>query len=880
MQQGTKAISERQKLIRLADRSEYGWQLVEAYQRDELADNEKDAKKIEEAEKAVELKNRRKRKQASEKDKMEFQPPTSFRPPQYMGSFGFPPPPPPFIPPPISQAVPFPRPVGPAAKVPGPCFHCLQMGHLKAQCPNKISKPYPFNDVLVSGVSVQVSANNDCAEVCSTSQCVDKHQSGQIFKTDHSKTSSKRAQVLDVQVEDTMKYQGSREGPSSSSFNNPGIVFNGADDPDPTELQRYWELEESATQIQDVQGRLKDKLCFWKEVLHAPDPIIDCISEGYKLPLLSSPPTFFSKNQSSACQNADFVSSAITELLQNRCVQKIAYKPHICSPLSVVSNNAGKLRLVLNLRYLNQFLLKEKFKYEDLRVAMLMFQPGDYMFTFDLKSGYHHVDIHREHWKYLGFAWGEGPTLQCYVFCVLPFGLATACYLFTKLLRPLVKYWRSQGLRIVVYLDDGIAAMEGELGARKASLVIREDLTKAGFVVNMAKCIWTPSQQCSWLGFDIDLHQGKIAVPQEKIDTLKLQLQQAAGKPRLTAKSLASLTGKIIAMAIALGPVARLMTRELYALLNTRQSWCDTLLITDEVKSEIHFWLTEIAKFNGQNIWVGPSALRVVYTDASQTGYAGYTVQHGCHIAQGLWLPNEASKSSTWREIRAVRQVLEALESKLANQRVRWFTDNQNVVRILQVGSRKPDLQGEALAIFSISLSQHIHLEPEWIPRKNNELADYLSRIVDYDDWSLSRGTFRELDKVWGPHTVDRFASHYNTQLPRFNSRFWNPGSEAVDAFTVDWRDENNWLCPPVYLVPRVVQHARMCKAKGTLVVPEWPSAPFWPILFPEKVKFAPFVVLVRVLTAAEFSIYPGRLGSSLFKGTPNTNMLAIRLQF
>ena len=75
-----------------------------------------------------------------------------------------------------------------------------------------------------------------------------------------------------------------------------------------------------------------------------------------------------------------------------------------------------------------------------------------------------------------------------------------------------------------------------------------------------------------------------------------------AGKPRLTAKSLASLTGKIIAMAIALGPVARLMTRELYVLLNTRQPWCDTLLITDEVKSEIQFWLAEIAKFKEQNI--------------------------------------------------------------------------------------------------------------------------------------------------------------------------------------------------------------------------------------------------------------------------------------
>ena len=87
------------------------------------------------------------------------------------------------------------------------------------------------------------------------------------------------------------------------------------------------------------------------------------------------------------------------------------------------------------------------------------------MFTFDLISGYHYVDIHEEHWKYLGFAWEKGPDLQYYVFHVFPFGLATACYLFTKLLQPLVKSWRSQGLWKVVYLDDGIAAVEGKLEA-------------------------------------------------------------------------------------------------------------------------------------------------------------------------------------------------------------------------------------------------------------------------------------------------------------------------------------------------------------------------------------------------------------------------------
>ena len=58
LQEGTRAIAERQKHIHLTDRSDYGWQLVEAYQQaNMLTENEKDAKKIEEAENAVELKN-------------------------------------------------------------------------------------------------------------------------------------------------------------------------------------------------------------------------------------------------------------------------------------------------------------------------------------------------------------------------------------------------------------------------------------------------------------------------------------------------------------------------------------------------------------------------------------------------------------------------------------------------------------------------------------------------------------------------------------------------------------------------------------------------------------------------------------------------------
>ena len=39
------------------------------------------------------------------------------------------------------------------------------------------------------------------------------------------------------------------------------------------------------------------------------------------------------------------------------------------------------------------------------------------------------------------------------------------------------------------------------------------------------------------------------------------------------------------------------------------------------------------------------------------------------------------------------------------------------------------------------------------------------------------------LPAMWGPHTIDRFALFYNTQLERFDSRFWDPHCEAVDSY-------------------------------------------------------------------------------------------------
>ena len=65
-----------------------------------------------------------------------------------------------------------------------------------------------------------------------------------------------------------------------------------------------------------------------------------------------------------------------------------------------------------------------------------------------------------------------------------------------------------------------------------------------------------------------------------------------------------------------------------------------------------------------------------------------------------------------------------------------------------------------ALDIFQLCLVNDIQIDAQWIRRDANVRANLLSRFVNKDDWSLNCEIFAQLDSRWGPHSVDRFASH------------------------------------------------------------------------------------------------------------------------
>ena len=91
-------------------------------------------------------------------------------------------------------------------------------------------------------------------------------------------------------------------------------------------------------------------------------------------------------------------------------------------------------------------------------------------------------------------------------------------------------------------------------------------------------------------------------------------------------------------------------------------------------------------------------------------------------------------------------------------------------------------------------------------------------------------------------------------------------------------KKENNWLCPPVGLILRVIKCCREQKAKGTLVVPYWPSSFFWSIIKPDGKHFADFI--------RDHIIFYGKYESgnksdwSIFNSEPTFDTLALRIEF
>ena len=109
--------------------------------------------------------------------------------------------------------------------------------------------------------------------------------------------------------------------------------------------------------IVTVKGSLKRKVAFWEHI-GASCFIRNTIVSGYKIPFIYTPPAASFGNNRSAIQHSEFVELAISDLLIAGSVVECVCAPTVVNPLSVSIQASGKKRLISDLRYPNQFLVK------------------------------------------------------------------------------------------------------------------------------------------------------------------------------------------------------------------------------------------------------------------------------------------------------------------------------------------------------------------------------------------------------------------------------------------------------------------------------------------------------------------------------------------
>jgi len=335
------------------------------------------------------------------------------------------------------------------------------------------------------------------------------------------------------------------------------------------------------------------------------------VREGFPLwwadPSRPAPP-FQRRNHKGAFAHADFVTRCIAELLTAGAIAEVPTRPKVVNPLNAIPKKNGKFRLLLDLRHVNSYLQVPKFKYDSLKMFESLAARGDVMFSIDLLSGYHQCEMHPNAWEYLGLEW-QG---KFYVFKVLPFGLSSAPWCFTKLMREVAGFLRLKGVKLIAYVDDFCFICPGlNLGrARTIRHLVLNTFEAAGLQINLDKSHLEFSPALQHLGFLIDLERGLFIVPAERWARLQVLVSSALEANKATVRTLAKIGGHLSSMSLALGPVARLFSRACYRP-QASHGMNFVAKLDPELRDELLFWKKCDRESYSTPIWRGPTVADV-----------------------------------------------------------------------------------------------------------------------------------------------------------------------------------------------------------------------------------------------------------------------------
>jgi len=278
---------------------------------------------------------------------------------------------------------------------------------------------------------------------------------------------------------------------------------------------------------------------------------------------------------------------------------------------------------------------------------------------------------------------------------------------------------------------------------------------------------------------------------------------------------------------------------DLYEACITHQ-WNVTQCLPECVRDTCQWWLTHFDEMNGRP-WREPPHFCIEW-DASSTGGGAICYGDGqiylLHVDRAA--PERALHSTVFEYITAIDLLIPMLDI-IEGHPLRMRGDATFAISYLKRGGgRDPVATGLSQQFHHTLISRRIELtEVSHIPGYMNVGPDALSRFTDHTgDWALKAAVARRVHRWLISQqlplpTAEGFASHLNHHLPRWCSRWWEPGATWVDFFSQTWSGEVVWVNPPFVKLNETLHHILVHRISAYLVMPDRrldKDAPYYPL--------------------------------------------------
>ncbi|XP_046746413.1 uncharacterized protein LOC124411363 [Diprion similis] len=496
------------------------------------------------------------------------------------------------------------------------------------------------------------------------------------------------------------------------------------------------------------------------------------------------------------------ISKLISKLLDKGAIKPCNdSRDQFISSIFLVPKPDGTNRFILNLKELNELISAEHFKLEDRKAVINLMSEDCFMATVDLKDAYYVVPVAESDRKFLRFRHNN----QLFEFTCLPFGLTTAPYVFTKILKPVMANLRRRDFLSVIYLDDILLFGRSYEECQSNTLSTRLLLGQLGFVINEKKCQLIPSRKCKFLGFLFDSERMIIELTQDKRDRVKREVEKYRAIKVCKIRRFAEFVGLVgsccPAVMYGLGHTKLFEKARYLALESSKGSYDSCMTLDKDLQTDFKWWGKNIR--HAHRSTRPPEFCREIFTDASLSGWG---VACGQARSHGFWNEEERKSHINILELTTAFFGLKCFANDLRYCDILLRLDNTTAISYINRmgGVRFARLSNLARKIWDWCEERDIWIFASFISSKDNFEADFESRRLEPEtELELSQTAFKRIVRTFGEPEVDLFATRVNKKCRKYISWLQDPNSIAVDAFTVPWKNYFFYAFPPFVIILR-----------------------------------------------------------------------------